>query len=214
MMPRVKICGLTRRGDAEAAVAAGADYLGAVFAPSPRRVEAAVAAAVFSGLDAIAVGVFVDASTRTMIATATQAGLGVLQLHGDESPARFAELRGSGAWEIWKAIRVRDEADFERAVEWYAPVADALLLDAWSAGARGGTGASFAWDRIAPLRDIVPPGLRLIVAGGVRADNALRAVELLRPDVLDVGSGVETEPGVKSRAAIVELMNTLSICTP
>jgi phosphoribosylanthranilate isomerase len=207
--PAVKICGLTRRTDAAAAERAGATYLGAVLAPSPRRVEASSAAAMFEGLSARRVGVFVNADERELARTGECAGLDVLQLHGDEPPELFRTLRAAGEWQLWKAVRVRAAADLEEAIDRFGDVADALLLDAWADGARGGTGRTFPWDEVAPVRDRMPDRLGLIVAGGLRATNVARAVEVLRPDVVDVGSGVESSPGIKDHDEIGRLMDTL-----
>jgi len=205
----VKICGLTRRTDAETAVRAGCRYLGAVLAPSPRRVEPAVAAAIFEGLAALRVGVFVNAGERELARAAECAHLDVLQLHGDEGPEVFEALRNAGPWQLWKAVRVRVPTDVEGAIDRFAGVADALLLDAWTEGSRGGTGRTFPWEEVVQIRDRMPDGLRLVVAGGLRASNVLRALEVLRPDVVDIGSGVETSPGIKDHHEIGRLMDTL-----
>jgi len=207
--PAVKICGLTRRTDAETAVRAGCRYLGAVLAPSTRRVEPAVAAAMFDGLAVSRVGVFVNAGERELARAADGARLDVLQLHGDEGPELFDALRNVGAWQLWKAVRVRGPADLDEAIDRFAGVADALLLDAWAEGARGGTGRTFPWQEVAQVRDRMPAGLGLVVAGGLRASNVLRALEVLRPDVIDIGSGVETSPGIKDHDEIGRLMDTL-----
>jgi phosphoribosylanthranilate isomerase len=208
--PDVKICGLTRRGDAEAAALEGARYLGAVFAAeSPRAVSAERAARLFAGLPAHRVGVFVNSATPEVVATAGTANLDVLQLHGEEPPRQLRELRAAGPWSLWKAVRVRDAASFRAAVDRYGDHVDGILLDAWAPGARGGTGRSFAWEDVAPFRETLPTGVALVVAGGLRADNVLRAVEALRPDMLDLSSGVETAPGVKDHTAIAAVMRTL-----
>lgn len=208
--PAVKICGLTRRSDAAAAAAAGAAYLGVVFpAESPRAVSPARAARLCEGLDARRVGVFVNASTPALLAAARAARLDVLQLHGEEPPAQLRELRTAGPFALWKAVRLRRAQDLLAAVERYGALVDGLLLDAWSDAARGGTGRSFVWEEVAPLRERVPAGVALIVAGGLRAENVARAVALLRPHAVDISSGVESAPGVKDPAAIRAVMRTL-----
>lgn len=202
-VPRLKVCGITRRADAEAAVGAGAAFLGVVLAPGGRRTVAAGAAhGLLDGLDASRVGVFVDASADELRRAGEAAGLDVLQLHGDESPSLLRDLRAEGRWTVWKALRPRDAAEFRSGVERYAGVADALLLDGFSARAHGGTGTAFPWEEVAALRDEVPPGLALVAAGGMRADNVARAVALLRPEVVDVSSGVESAPGIKDATAM------------
>lgn len=195
---QVKICGLTRRSDAEAAVQAGASYLGAVLARrSPRRVSPWEAAALGRGLDAGLVCVFVDSRVSEVIGAATAAGARVLQLHGKERPEEVAALKESGSWRVWKAVRLREPAELLRAVERYGGIVDGILVEGWHPRLEGGVGARFAWERVAELRDAVPPGLDLIVAGGLDPGNVVEAIELLRPQVVDVSSGVESAPGRK-----------------
>lgn len=194
---RVKFCGLVRREDAEAAVAAGADYLGVILAPGGKRtVTAAHAAGVLRGLPARRVGVFVDATAEEIRAAAAAVPLDVAQLHGDEAPETAAALRAAGL-EVWKALRPRSGAELAAEAPRWAGAVDALLLDGWHPDARGGTGARFPWEAVAAVRDRLPAGLRLVAAGGLAPDNVARAVALLRPYAVDVSSGVETAPGVK-----------------
>lgn len=200
--PAVKVCGLTRAQDAEVAVAAGARYLGAVLAPGGKRtVTPEAAAVIFGRLPAQRVGVFVNATAGELRHAAAVAGLHVLQLHGDEPPELAAELRGEG-YTVWKAVRPRSGDEFAAAVVRYAGAADALLLDGYSAEARGGTGTSFPWREVAERLSALPPGLALVAAGGLRADNVAEAATILRPAVVDVSSGVEAAPGVKDPVAV------------
>lgn len=202
MSPAFKVCGLTRRADAEAAAGAGAAYLGVVLAPGGRRsVTPRDAGVMLDGLAATAVGVFVDADEDALRRAAEEARLRVLQLHGDEPPALAARLRDAG-WRVWKAVRVRGGDDFARAARAYAGAADALLLDGWSPAAHGGTGTRFPWAEVAALRGALPPGLALVAAGGLTPANVAEAVRLLRPDVVDVSSGVEAAPGRKDPALV------------
>ncbi len=195
--PEVKVCGLTRHEDARAAVECGAAYLGAVLAPGGRRtVTAEAARAIFEGLDARRVGVFVDAGLEELEAAARTAELHVLQLHGDETPELAAELRARG-WHVWKALRPRTGAEFAAEAPRWAGAADALLLDGFSAAARGGTGASFPWAEVAARRAALPAGMALVAAGGLRPGNVAQAAGILHPDVVDVSSGVESAPGIK-----------------
>ena len=99
-------------------------------------------------------------------------------------------------------------------MERYAAHADALLLDGFSAAAHGGTGARFPWEEVAALRGIVPAGVPLVAAGGMRAGNVARAVALLRPEVVDVSSGVESAPGIKDPEAIREFAAALRRPSP
>ena len=200
----VKICGLTRRPDAELAAASGAHYGGVILAPGGRRsVTAADAARLFAGLPLHRVGVFVDADPAALRQAAETATLDVLQLHGGESPELIEELRAAGgSFEIWKALRPRSAAEFVTELRRYEAVVDGILLDGWSATAAGGTGAAFPWQPVALHRDEIPARLRLIVAGGLAPRNVAEAIGLLRPAVVDVSSGVEDSPGVKSPEAV------------
>lgn len=201
--PDVKICGLMRRSDAEAAAAAGARYGGVILASGGKRsVAVAAAGALFSGLPLAPVGVFVDASADAVAEAAGVAGLRVVQLHGSEPVATARALRADGRWAVWKAVRVRDADSLARAAEEYADEVDALLLDGWSPNAPGGTGTRFDWDALAARRAELPDTLAVVVAGGLDPENVARAIEALRPRVVDVSSGVESAPGVKDPAAI------------
>ena len=202
--PRVKICGLTRRSEAEGAASSGAAYGGVILAGGWKRsVAPETAAELFDGLPLLLrVGVFVDAPIEEMRRAAETVRLDVLQLHGSESPETVAALRESGSWAIWKAIRLRDPEELARAVDEYAGVVDGLHLDGWSPDAPGGTGTSFDWDGLAARRESVPDSIDLIVAGGLNPSNVARAAALLRPTVVDVSSGVELSPGVKDPAAV------------
>lgn len=200
--PEVKVCGLTRHGDAAVAVEAGARYLGAILAPGGRRtVTPRAAAVIFGNLPAKRVGVFVNATADELRRAAQAARLDVLQLHGDEPPELASTLRGEG-FTVWKAVRPRDGDEFAAAAVHYAGAVDALLLDGWSADARGGTGTAFSWREIAARLGDLPPDVALVAAGGLRPENVAEAAEILRPSVVDVSSGVESAPGVKDDAAV------------
>lgn len=203
LAPGVKICGLRRREDAEAAASAGALYGGVILAPGGKRtISPREVPALFEGLSLRRVGVFVDAPLADLRRDADFAGLHVLQLHGDEAPAFARELRDGGDLTVWKAVRVRVPDDLRQAIERYAGSVDALLLDGWSPDARGGTGTAFDWEDLAEQRSLLPETLGLVVAGGLNPANVSRAIRILRPDVVDVSSGVETAPGVKDPAAV------------
>lgn len=201
---QVKICGLTRRPDAERAAASGAHYGGVILAPGGRRsIDAATAADLLAELPLRRVGVFVDAALDDLLRAAETAALDVLQLHGAESPAAVEALRARhGSLELWKALRPRSAAELAAQLPDYAGLVDGVLLDGWSEAAPGGTGTRFPWEEMASVRDLVPEGLRLVVAGGLAPDNVGRAIDLLRPAVVDVSSGVEDAPGRKNHDAI------------
>jgi len=187
---RIKICGITNARDAQAAAALGADALGFVFAPSPRRIEPAQARPIVDALPPFVtpVGVFVDASQQAVAQAMEASGCRVAQLHGDEPPGLLPRL----PWPAVKALRVRCAADLE-AIPTYAGAA-AVLLDAYVEGRAGGTGVAFEWDLAAQAGRFGRP---LILAGGLDPDNVAAAIARVRPFAVDVSSGVEARPGEK-----------------
>ncbi len=190
---RVKLCGLTRPEDVDAAVAAGADALGFVLWPGSRRaVDEARLGELAARVPAFVtrVGLFVDQDSALIERCA--AHLDLLQFHGDESPAFCA-----GFDRPWiKALRMRDDLDLDAAAEAYRG-AQALLLDAYRPGVPGGTGETFDWSRI-------PAGLAkpVILAGGLGADNVAEAITTVAPFAVDVSGGVESAPGLKEAGRI------------
>lgn len=196
MRTRIKICGLTRPEDAAAAVAAGADALGVVLAPSKRQVTLAQAAAVFADIPPLVarVGVFVDARADDVWEAVARLGLTAVQFHGDEAP----ETCETAPVPVIKAIRVGrdfDPTDLER----YRGVVSAFLLDAYVVGEQGGTGQAFGWRDVAGR---LPAWAPVLLAGGLGADNVAEAIGVLRPYAVDVSSGVESAPGVKDHGLI------------
>lgn len=198
----VKICGLTRPGDAAMAQAAGAGYVGVVLSPGFRRsVTAARAAEILAEVDSCArVGVFVDATAEEITGAVDALRLDVVQMHGGETPALLREVSRSGA-RAWKAVRPRASGDVARALEIWGGIADGLLLDGWSAHAPGGTGARFDWTLAAREWPAGQPPRR-IAAGGLDPDNVDGAIAALAPDIVDVSSGVESVHGRKDPALV------------
>jgi phosphoribosylanthranilate isomerase len=188
---RVKVCGLTRASDAQAAVRAGADALGVILAPGHRRSltlkqAAKVFAKVPSGI--VRVGVFVDAPLDEVSKAVEVLGLDEVQLHGSEGPMYCASV----AVPVVKTFRVGPGFDPEQMVRYRGAVA-AVLLDTLVEGAAGGSGTSFDWELGRRLPDIAP----ICLAGGLRPENVREAVRRLRPAGVDVSSGVEQAPGIK-----------------
>lgn len=198
----VKICGLTRAADIDAAARAGARYAGFVsFPKSPRHVEDAdlrdLALAVPPGVAKVAL--LVDPSDARLDAMA-ELPLDMIQLHGAETPERVAEVRMRAGLPVIKALGVREAADLEP-IEAYATTADMLLVDAKApidAERPGGHGMPFDWRLIANRRWSVP----WMLAGGLTPENAAQAAALTGAPALDVSSGVEAAPGVKDPARI------------
>jgi phosphoribosylanthranilate isomerase len=197
----VKICGTTNLEDAQAAVDAGADALGFVFAQSPRRVEPAVAGQIARSVPKRVerVGVFVNEAAERIGEIVREAGLTAVQLHGDESP-EFAHQIASGGLQVFKAIPVR--GGFAAPMIAFAETGgvSALLLDT-AATRRGGTGQSFDWRAVAQHMPELG-AIRIIVAGGLTPLNVSHAIRVLRPWGVDVVSGVEREPGKKDHEKI------------
>lgn len=197
---RVKVCGVCRPADAALALAAGADYVGVILSRGFRRSqEEAAAAAIYAAAGtARRAGVFVDEAGPIVQAAASRLGLQVIQLHGAEPPSLAQVLRRADV-EVWKALRPRDAEELLAAAQAYVGAADALLLD--GAGF-GGSGARFDWEMVERVRERLPASLGLVVAGGLTPANVAEVVRRLRPDVVDVSSGVEAAPGEKSPQAV------------
>ena len=199
----IKICGNTTLADARLAAAAGAEALGFVFAPSPRRIAPGEAAQIIAALPASIekIGVFVDAPVEEILATVAEAGLTGVQLHFNAPPALTAKLRATLGPEK-KILRV---LHFDPATECGGeekladPCMDAMLVDSRTKTAVGGTGQSFDWVAASQtlFRAARARGTRLIVAGGLTPGNVTEAIDALAPWGLDVVSGVEATPGKK-----------------
>lgn len=209
--PDVKICGLTRRGDAEMAVDEGASYLGIVLVPgTPRALSASEGRKVVSELDVPVVAVMADPSIEEAVASANGLRASVIQLHGDEDPRLIRTLREEGPWNIWKALRVKDVGTLAGEIARFSPFVDGILLDSWHPRRRGGTGKRFSWADAEAVRSEFPLELRLIAAGGLNPDNVQEAVRRLTPHVVDVSSGVEDTPGIKSRERVAAFIRAVA----
>jgi phosphoribosylanthranilate isomerase len=200
----VKICGITRREDAEAAVDAGADAVGFVFwQESPRYIDPFRARAIVSALPPFVtpVGVFVDQPAEYVNGVASLAQLGAVQLHGEETIS-FARMMKRP---VVKAISLHD--DTQAAVDgiemWPARVL--ILLDVHDPVRRGGTGRTIDWTAAAE----VARHRRVVLAGGLTADNVGDAIARVRPFGIDVSSGVESAPGIKDHGRLKALFEAV-----
>ncbi len=200
-MTEVKICGLTRAIDAESADAAGAAYLGVIFAGGPRQRTPAEARATLLGRRARKVGVFGTQSPEEIADVASQVGLDVVQLHGASDPERVAAVRAATGLEVWAAIRTADGALPDDADD-LADAADALLVDALVPGQLGGSGVAVPWGVLGESLDAMERGHRIVLAGGLTPENVEEAIGYVSPMVVDVSSGVESAPGIKDHARI------------
>jgi len=195
----VKICGLTRRVDAELAASLGADYLGVVVSSGFRRsVAEADAGPLLAGLVPVKVAVLVDEDPARAEELARAVGAAVLQLHGSEPPAAVAELALRRSWRLWKSVRAREPDDVRRAVDRYGAWVEAILVEGCLEGVIGGGGARLSRDAFGSLRDLASAPLRVVLAGGLTPYTVAAAVDHFAPHVVDVSSGVEVEPGRKS----------------
>lgn len=196
--PEIKICGISEPGALDAAIKGRASYAGFVFfPPSPRNLPLAEAAALAARAEGRIrrVGLFVDADDAMIGDAVVAARLDVLQLHGQESPERAAQLRGRFGLPVWKALSVASAGDVARA-QLYAGAVDMVLFDAKTpkgAALPGGMGLSFDWSLVAGWKGPGAWGL----AGGLNPDNVAAAVQLTGAPLVDTSSGVESAPGVK-----------------
>jgi phosphoribosylanthranilate isomerase len=193
---RIKICGITNAADAALAVAAGADAVGVIFAPSPRQVTVAQAAAALAGVPPLVarVGVFVDPTAEEVSAAVEVCDLTAVQLSGHESPGLCDSLEVP----VLKAIHIGTDFD-SQAAEPYRGHAAALLLDTLVPGKAGGTSQAFDWLTLGVLPGWAP----LFIAGGLNPGNVAACIAALRPFAVDVSSGVEASPGIKDAEKII-----------
>jgi phosphoribosylanthranilate isomerase len=214
MSPRakVKICGLTSYEDARLALELGADLIGFVLAPSPRRVSTSGARAIVARLrdegrleGRGSVGVFVNERAEAMARAMEESGLDEAQIHGDESPEDCAEL----GFPWYRALRIgsAEEAGRRLGAPWTCA---RLLADALSASAYGGSGESIGAGAALAARGAARKrGKEFFLAGGIAPHNVADIVRSIRPDGIDLSSGVEERPGVKSREKLERLFAEL-----
>ncbi len=207
MAVRVKICGLTRPEDAEQAAGAGASYLGVVFAGGPRRVSFARAADVVAASRGVPVlGVFGDQSVEEILSLARGAGLSGAQLHGPYSRDDAARLASAGLI-VWRVVRIASPADLDRLGE-ASLDAETVLVEPRVPQAEGGGGVSLDLAIAVQARSRLA-GVRMALAGGLTAETVAAAVALVRPDVADVSSGVESLPGIKDHEQIARFLEAV-----
>lgn len=195
--PKIKICGLKRPSDIRIANELDVDYVGFVFAKSKRMVDVELAKRLVSGLKPSikAVGVFVNRPKGDVQRIAEICGLDVIQLHGEESLEEYRMDRP-----VWKSVSVKYGEVVEKLPE---ANASGYVFDTFSPDMAGGTGKTFDW------KDELPKGSAIrVAAGGICSDNARRCIEILRPDVVDISSGVETD-GLKDPEKMRQFVKTV-----
>lgn len=197
MATRIKICGIRDARALDTAIAAHADYAGFVFfPPSPRAVTPREAAELAARADGRIgkVGLFVNATDEELAEAVAAGKLDAVQLHGQETPNRAAAIRSRFGVPVWKALSIASAADISRASE-YRDAADLILFDAKTPKGTlpGGMGVRFDWGLLAGYHGASEWGL----AGGIDAANVAEAIASTGAPLVDVSSGVESEPGVK-----------------
>ena len=198
-MTRIKICGITRIEDALFAAESGADYLGFIFAESPRRVTVNRAREIIAALpeQVQTVGVFVNEEPDRIQEVADEAGLTIIQLHGDEEPEPYRKL----TLPLIKAIHIAGDAGMKAVSN--SPF-HSLLLEPHVPGRRGGTGVEADWTTAEKI--VRTTEKRIFLAGGLGPHNVRAAVLKVRPFAVDVSSRLEDRPGIKNREKMLHFI--------
>lgn len=203
-MVKIKICGITNVDDAKVAVEAGADALGFVlYRKSPRFVEPAVVKRIVAELPpfVLPVGVFVNEELSLVRALIDDCGLGLAQLHGDETVSYCQDLGRS----VMKALRLKDRGTFLTMAEFKGRAnVRGVLIDAFSTQAYGGTGQTVDWTLAQEAAQSTP----IVLAGGLTPANVAEAITSVRPYGVDVSSGVELSPGKKDHDKVKAFIRT------
>lgn len=199
-MTKVKICGLMEKAHVLAAVEAGADAIGFVFAPSKRKITVAQAheLAKIVPSDVLKIGVFVNPNQEELERTVSEVPLDLIQLHGDEEPDFIRTIKTA----CIKAISIRDKSDMGTAKMYET---EYLLLDAPGTDFKGGSGMTFDWKL---LEGHSISSNRIILAGGLNKSNVRKAIDRVKPYMVDVSSGVEIS-GRKDEQLIREFIQTV-----
>jgi phosphoribosylanthranilate isomerase len=205
-MTLVKICGLKDSENLGAAIESGADFIGLVFYPaSPRNIDFHTAANLrqLTPKNVKATGLFVDPDDALLEKFAAGLSLDLIQLHGKESPERVTEIKKKFERPVMKAINIAAPKDVQQ-IELYQTVADWILVDSRPQGAKmpGGTGKTFDWNLLKEVAFNKP----WMLSGGLNVGNIKSALLILKPDAIDVSSGVEITRGQKDPAKIREFI--------
>lgn len=202
-MVRVKICGITNVRDAWSAVRCGADALGFIFAPSPRRVIPEKARNIIDTLPPFinTVGVFADEEPDTILHIMDFCRLNFVQLHGDEPPAFCRQL----ILPVMKAFQMKDESSL-LPIQSYQGYIKAVVLDTHHNTAKGGTGKSFDWRLAIKAKRL---GIPIILSGGLSPSNIQKAILMVRPYAVDINSGIEESPGKKDADLMRQVMKQI-----
>jgi phosphoribosylanthranilate isomerase len=212
MAAKIKICGLMRPEDAGQAAAAGASYLGVVFAEGPRAVRPAdVNEIVTAGAGVPVFGVFIDHPVDAIIQIRDVVGLSGAQLHGGYSQSDAARLRTAGL-EVWRVVRIAVPSDLD-ALAFAIPQSDAVLVEPKVAGKPGGAGVALDPEVGREARKRLA-GHPMVLAGGLTSDTVAEALTVIGPDIVDVSSGVERAPGIKDHDKILRFVEAVVAYSP
>lgn len=201
---KVKVCGITNPEDAEAAVELGAWAIGLIHhKESPRFVKASVAAGIGEAFRrrCEVVGVFVNPSIDRVVQAAENASLTMIQLSGNEGASFCAEVARRTGLKVIKAFHIANSADVSRSAAYR--FVDYHLFDTARKGTYGGTGEAFEWELLANHHSVIPS----MLAGGLNPDNVTEAIRIVRPDAVDVASGVESSPGIKDHGKLASFFH-------
>jgi phosphoribosylanthranilate isomerase len=212
MAAKVKVCGLMRPDDASRAAEAGASYLGVVFAGGPRTVtqqQAREVVAAGSGVPVL--GVFADQPLEAILQIRDRAGLRGVQLHGSSTRPEAERLRAEGLL-VWRVVRIAAAGDLSALVD-AAAASDAVLVEPLVPRTLGGAGIplDLAVAREARARLGDHP---MVLAGGLTPETVARALAVVRPEIVDVSSGVECEPGIKDHTKILRFVEAVVAYSP
>jgi phosphoribosylanthranilate isomerase len=211
---RIKICGITTAKQGIAIAKLGVTALGFMCVrSSPRYIQPSQIKAIAEQLPyrVDRIGVFANASHQAIEKVVTASNLSGVQLHGDESPQFCQQLRNllGNEIELWKALRIKTPADL-LTVDRYENCVDTLLLDAYHPQALGGTGKTLDWESLKKFR----PNLPWFLAGGLTPNNVTQALSLVKPDGIDLSSGVERSPGDKDLVKVAQLLTEVEGVLP
>jgi phosphoribosylanthranilate isomerase len=212
MVAKIKICGIMRPDQAAFAATAGASYLGVVFAEGPRTVTSDIAKEIAVCAGGVAVmGVFSDQPVDEILQICDQAGLSGAQLHGNYPPASAMRLRAAGL-EVWRVVRIAAPSDLDLLGE-AANESDAVLVEPKVAQVRGGAGLPLDLAVAREARSRLA-GHPMVLAGGLTAETVSEALALVRPEIVDVSSGVERLPGIKDLDKIARFVEAVFAHSP
>ncbi|MEI6380469.1 MAG: phosphoribosylanthranilate isomerase [Cyanobacteriota bacterium ELA615] len=207
---RIKICGITRLDQARSILDLGISTIGFICVESsPRFIDPSMIGHIIENLaqEKSYVGVFANSCLKTIVETVKLGQLNAVQLHGQEDPQFCQHIKDQlPEIELIKAFRIKDRNSLEN-LKIYYDLVDTLLLDAYHPQLLGGSGQTIDWQT---LQDFTPP-LPWLLAGGLNCENVTRALNQLKPDGIDLSSGVENSPGDKNLAKIRELLENLKI---